>query len=174
MSTVEFAYWIALGAGLGLLILSLLLGDVFDFFNLEIAGGDFAAAPVFFAATAAFGAGGLIGIKGFEFGTGGSIYLGLGTGVSMGALTGLLFFALRRQESVEGFEMSKLVGLRGRCTVAVGPGRVGRVTVQFAGMSRALTARSGEEIAVGEEVVIQDVIGTTITVARAGSSAPHA
>jgi len=165
--TVEVAFWLALGLGLGLLVLALLLGDVFDFLEFDLGGSDFAAGPVFFAAIAAFGAGGLLGLKSFEWDTGGSVYLGLGTGLSMGGLTALLFGLLRKQEATEGFEISKLVGHRGRCSVAIGPGVVGRITVQFAGMSRAFSARSTEEISPGEEIVVTDVIGNTITVSRA-------
>jgi len=168
--TLEVAYWIALGAGLGFLVLALLLGDVFDVLDIEIGGNDVAGGPIFFTTVAAFGAGGLLGIKAFEFGTGGSIFLGLGTGVSMGALTGLLFAMLRRQEATDGFELSKLIGERGRCAVALGPGRPGRATVQYGGMSRSLPARSDQEIGVGEEIVVLDVIGNTITVSRADAA----
>ncbi len=167
---LETAYWIALAAGLGFLVFSLLLGDLFDFLDFDIGGNDFAGGPVFFATVAAFGAGGLLGINAFEFGRGGSIYLGLATGVSMGVITGLLFTALRRQEAGEAFELSKLTGARGRCAVAVGPGKVGRVVVQYAGMSRSLSARSADEIAVGEEVFVTDVVGNTITVSRADAA----
>ncbi|HEX9713906.1 MAG TPA: NfeD family protein [Actinomycetota bacterium] len=168
--TLEAAYWIALGAGLGFLVLALLLGDVFDLFDIELGGSDLAAGPIFFATVAAFGAGGLLGIKAFEFGTGGSIYVGLGTGLSMGALTGLLFSALRRQEAGDGFELAKLIGARGRCSVAIHPGQVGRVIVPYGGMSRSLSARSSDEIAVGDEVVVKDVVGNTITVSRADAT----
>lgn len=164
--SLELVYWITLGLGLGLLVLSLLLGDVFDFLNLDLAGGDFAATPVFLAAVSAFGAGGLIGLKAFGLATGGSIVTGLGTGVAMGGLTALLFLALRRQESVEPFELSQLVGARGRCTVAITPGRRGRVSVHHAGMTRSFAATSSEAIAEGEEVVVRDVLGTVLTVSK--------
>lgn len=164
--TLELVYWLTLGGGLGFLVLSLLIGDVLDVFDFEIAGTDFAAGPVFFAAASAFGAGGLLGIRAFEFGTGGSILLGIGTGAGMGSATAGLFYMLKKQEATDGFELSKLVGARGRCTVALGPGRVGRVTVPYGGMTRSLTAHSDEEIAAGEEVVVGDVIGNAITVSR--------
>lgn len=170
MTGVELAYWAALGGGLGLLLLALLLGDVFNFLDFEIGGSDFAGAPVFFAAVAAFGAGGLIGLKAFEFGTGGSIYLGLGTGLGMGGLTALLFAVLRGQEAGEGFDLAQLVGERGRCTVAVGPGVVGRVAVPFAGMTRSLVATGDGEVRVGEEVVVRAVVGKTVVVARPSAS----
>jgi len=172
MGTLEAAYWVALVAGLGLLAGSLVLGDVFDFLDFEIGGADFAATPVFFTATAAFGAGGLLGINAFELGRGGSVVLGLGAGAAFGGLAAVLFIVLGKQEAKDGFEVAQLVGQRARTTLAVGPGKTGRVTVQYAGMSRAFSATSAEEIAAGEDVVISDAIGSTVTVARASGSSP--
>lgn len=164
--TLEYAYWLALGLGLGLLVLSLLLDDLFDFLPFDFGGGgDFSAAPVFFTAAAAFGAGGLIGRLVFNLGAS-SILAGLGAGVVVGGLTAALFVALKRQEAVEGFERVKLVGMRGRATLAIGPGKMGRVTVQYAGMTRSLSAMSDEEIKAGEEIVVRDVVGSSLTVTR--------
>jgi membrane-bound ClpP family serine protease len=162
-------YWLALGIGLGLLVLSIVLGDVFDFLDfidIDIGGGDLSITPVLFTAVAAFGAGGLIGIEAFGLGQGGSIVMGLGAGIGAGGLAGLLFAALHRQEAKDPFELSKLVGGRGRCSLAVGPGRIGRVSVTHEGMTRVYSASSVEDIAVGEEVVVQDVVGSQLTVAR--------
>lgn len=169
--TLELAYWLALGIGLGLLVLALLLGDVFDFLDfgdLEF-GGDFAAAPVFFTAAAAFGAGGLLGLDAFELSSGTSVLMGLGFSVVLGGLSGLLFAALRRQESGEGFTTDKLVGARGRCTLALAPGGQGRVAVQYSGMTRTHSATSDEAIAAGEEIVVVDVIGSTLRVTKVGT-----
>lgn len=163
---LQTVYWLALGVGLGMLALSLVFGGLFDFADFELGGTDLAIGPMFFTAMSAFGAGGLIGIEAFGFGQGGSIVTGIATGAGAGALTGVFFAALRRQEAGEGFELSMLVGQRGRCTLATGPGKVGRVTVSYEGMSRAFAASSGEEIASGEEVVVTDVIGSQLTVAR--------
>ncbi len=174
MSGLEVAYWLALGIGLGFLTLSILLGDVLDLFNfdvdIDVVDASVPVVPVFFGATAAFGAGGLIGVKAFSFGTGGSIGLGIGTGASVGVLIGLLFALLRRQEAKEGFELTNLIGQRGRSTLAIVPGRTGRVAVHFAGMTRSLTATSKEEIPAGEEIVVLDVVGNVLTVSRPGAS----
>jgi membrane protein implicated in regulation of membrane protease activity len=173
--TLEAAYWLALAVGLGLLVLSLLLGDLFDFLDFltfDFLGSDFSAAPVFFTATGAFGAGGLLGLNAFGLGTGGSILSGLGCSVILGSLAGLLFAALRRQESKEGFVISQLVGARGRCTLAIEPRRTGRVSIHHAGMTRSLPATSTDPVASGEEIVVVDTIGSTLSVERAGKQAP--
>jgi membrane protein implicated in regulation of membrane protease activity len=173
--TLEAAYWLALAVGLGLLVLSLLLGDLFDFLDFlafDFLGGDFSAAPVFFTATGAFGAGGLLGLNAFGLGTGGSVLAGLGCAVVLGGLAALLFAALRRQESREGFNISQLVGARGRCTLAIEPGRTGRVSIHHAGMTRSLSATSDTSVASGEEIVVVDAIGSTLSVESAGKQAP--
>lgn len=112
-SSLELIYWITLGVGLGLLILSVVLGDVFDI-DIDIGGTDLAIVPMLFTAISAFGAGGLIGTEAFGLGQGGSIITGIGMGVVGGALTGLLFAALRRQESEGAFQLTALIGERGR------------------------------------------------------------
>jgi len=165
-SSLELIYWVTLGVGLGLLILSVVLGDVFDFLDIDIGGTDLAIVPMLFTAISAFGAGGLIGTEAFGLGQGGSIIAGISTGIAVGALTGLLFAALRRQESEGAFQITELVGERGLCTLAIGPGRVGRASVTHAGMTRTFSASSDEEIASGEEIVVKDVIGSQLSVAR--------
>jgi membrane-bound ClpP family serine protease len=165
-SSLELIYWVTLGVGLGLLILSVVLGDVFDFLDVDIGGTDLAVVPMLFTAVSAFGAGGLIGTEAFGLGQGGSIITGVGTGLAGGALTGLLFAALRRQESEGAFQVTALVGERGRCMLAIGPTQVGRVSVTHAGMTRTFSASSSEKIASGEEVVVKDVIGSQLFVAR--------
>lgn len=166
-SSLELIYWLTLGVGLGLLLLSVLLGGVFDFLDLEIGGTDLAIGPMFFTAMAAFGAGGLIGTEAFGLGQSGSIFVGVGTGLGGGGLAGLLFAVLRRQEAEGAFELSELIGQRGRCSLAVGPGRVGSVAVTHAGMTRTFSASADEEIASDEEIVVRDVIGSRLAVARA-------
>ncbi|HEX2049122.1 MAG TPA: hypothetical protein VHJ34_00650 [Actinomycetota bacterium] len=165
--TLEAVYWLVLAVGLGMLVLALVVGDLFDFLDFDLPGTDVSVAPVFFAATAAFGAGGLLGLQAFDLSDGGSLLSGLGTGAVVGALTAALFAALRRQEATGGFDKGQLVGVRGRCTVALAPGRVGRVTVRHEGMSRSFAATAAEAIAVGEEIVVEDVIGGSLTVAPA-------
>jgi membrane protein implicated in regulation of membrane protease activity len=173
--TLEAAYWLALAVGLGLLVLSLVLGDLFDFLDFlafDFLGGDFSAAPVFFTATGAFGAGGLLGLNAFGLGTGGSILTGLGCAIVLGGLAALLFAALHRQESREGFNIAQLVGARGRCTLAIEPGKTGRVSIHHAGMTRSLSATSNAPVATGEEIVVVDAIGSTLSVESVGRQAP--
>lgn len=166
--TLEAAYWIALGAGVAFLLFSVVLGDVFDFLDfLDFDLGDgFAATPVLFTAIAAFGGGGLLALQAFDAGSGVSVIAGLATAIVAGGLAAGFFSLLRRQEAGEGFALSQLVGARGRCTLTIAPGKEGRVAVQHSGMTRSLTATSSEAIHSGEEVVVLDIVGTSLIVAR--------
>ncbi len=166
--TLELWYWIALGVGVAFLLLSIVLGDIFDFLDfLDFDLGDgFSATPVFFTAVAAFGGGGLLGIGAFGLGTGGSVLTGLGLAVIAGGLATAFFILLHKQEAGEGFSISQLVGARGRVTLAIQPGKEGRVAVQHEGMTRNLTATSSEALGVGEDVIVRDTVSNSLKVER--------
>ena len=164
-----------LGLGLGFLVLSLLLGDLFDFLDFldfNFLAGDFSPAPVFFTAMGAFGGGGLLGINAFGLGAGGSLLTGLASAILLGGLATALFAALHRQEAGEGFSTEQLIGARGRCTLALGPNQTGRVLITHGGMTRSFSATSETPIPTGAEVVVTDTVGNALTVAPA--TAPSA
>jgi membrane protein implicated in regulation of membrane protease activity len=167
--SLELWYWIALGMGVGFLLLSIVFGDIFDFLDfLDFDVGDgIAATPIVFTALAAFGAGGLLGIGAFGFGAGASVLVGVASAVLFGGLAALLFAALRRQEAPQAFGKDQLIDARGRCTLTILPGKTGQVSVRHEGMTRAFTATSDEEIKVGDDVVVVDVVGNSLHVARA-------
>lgn len=169
--TLEVWYWVALGVGVGFLLLSLVFGDLFDFIDVDLGDG-FAATPVFFTIVAAFGGGGLLAIAAFDASAGMSVLAGLGTSVVSGGLAAAFFRVLGKQEAGEGFALAELVGERGRCTLAIRSGKEGRVAVQARGMTRNLTAVSDTEIAVGDEVVVLDALGSSIKVGRTSDRTP--
>lgn len=162
---LEVAYWIALGVGAGFLVLSILLGDVLDVFDFDIGDG-VSATPILFTAIAAFGGGGLLALKTTEVSQGRSILIGLASGFVLGGLALLFFRALGRQESEGAFSAGQLVGLEGRCTVAISPGKTGRVSVHHQGMTRSFTATSEREISSGDEIVVREALGNSLKVAR--------
>lgn len=162
---LEAAYWIALGVGAGFLVLSILLGDVLDVFDFDIGDG-VSATPVLFTAVAAFGGGGLLALKTSELSQGKSILVGLASAFVLGGLALVFFKVLGGQEAEGAFAAEQLVGLQGRCTVAIPPGKSGRVSVHHQGMTRSFTATSEDEIASGAEIVVQEALGNTLKVAR--------
>lgn len=166
--SLEVWYWIALGVGVGFLVLSLVFGDVFDFLDfLDFDIGDsIALTPVLFTAVAAFGAGGLLGLGAFSASSGVSALIGLASAVVFGGLAAAFFAALRRQEAPQAFATSQLVDARGTCTLSILPGKSGRVSVHHEGMTRSFTATSTEEIKSGEEVVVVGAVGNSLQVSR--------
>lgn len=96
---------------------------------------------------------------------------GLGASFVAGGLAAALFAALHRQEAGESFAVTQLVGSRGRCTLAIHPGKEGKVAVHHEGMTRTFSATSRDEIAVGEDVVVLDVVGTSLRVSRSEETA---
>ena len=171
--TLEGAYWVALGVGTGFLLLSIIFGDIFDFLDfMDFDFGDgFSATPVFFTAVAAFGGVGLLGLEAFNLSRGASILAGLGGGLVFGGMAAGFFALLHRQEAGDGFTKAQLVGVKGSCVLAIGPGRQGRVSLHYEGMTRTLTATSSESIPVGEDVVVSEVIGDALKVKRVRSGA---
>ncbi len=170
--SLEVAYWIALGVGTGFLVLSMILGDVFEFLDfLDFGLGDsFAATPVLFTGLAAFGGGGLLSLNALGFGAGASIVAGLVSSVLAGGLATALFAALHRQEAGPGFTLDQLIGARGRCTLAITTGKQGKVAILHDGMTRTHSASSLQEIAVGEDVVVDDAVGNSLKVSPASPS----
>ena len=170
--SLEIWYWIALGVGVTFLLLSIVFGDVFDFLDfLDFDLGDgIAVTPIVFTAVAAFGAGGLLGTQAFGLGPGGSVLVGLGSAIVFSGLAALLFFALRRQEAPQAFGNAQLVGARGRCALAIVPGKSGRVSLHHEGMTRSFTATSDEPINAGEDVVVVDIVGNSLHVERSSGA----
>ena len=170
--SLELWYWIALGVGVGFLLLSIVFGDVFDFLDfLDFDMGDgFAATPIVFTALAAFGGGGLLGVGAFGMGSGGSVLVGLASAFVFGGLAAMLFSTLRRQEAPQAFGIDQLVGARGRCSLAIVPGKSGRVSLLHEGMTRTFTATSDEPINSGDDVVVVDVVSNSLHVARSSSA----
>ncbi|MDP9067433.1 MAG: hypothetical protein M3N53_03655 [Actinomycetota bacterium] len=162
---LELAYWVALGVGTGFLVVSILLGDVLDVFDFDLGDG-VSATPVLFTAIAAFGGGGLLALKATEVSEGKSVVVGLASAFVLGGLALLFFKVLGRQEAAEPFSASQLVGLEGHCTVAVAPGKTGRVSVHHEGMTRSFTATSEQEIHSGDEIVVREALGNSLKVAR--------
>lgn len=114
---------------------------------------------------AAFGASGLASQA---FGSGPSFFTGLLGAALVAGIGGLWFRTLRRSDEREDFERVKLVGMEAVVTEGIEAGRVGRVSVQYAGMTRSLDASSAGDIARGTSVVIDDVTGGRLVVSPLG------
>lgn len=166
--TLEFVYWSALGGGVVLIALSLLLDPRLGRLPFDFPGAEYVAGPASFVAAAAFGAGGLVGLLVFDMAAA-SIFVALAAALIVGSVNAVLFTLVKHREAIDMFERAKLVGMRGHATLGMGSNHVGRVAVQYAGMTRSLMARSDEEIKAGDEVVVLDVRDDHLVVARPNS-----
>lgn len=162
---LELVYWVALGVGAGFLVLSIVLGDVLDIFDFDLGDG-ISATPVLFTSIAGFGGGGLLALNASDLDPGESVIAGLVTALFLGGLAMLFFRLLGRQESEGAFSASQLVGSQGRCTLAIQPGKAGRVAVHHDGMTRTFSATSDTDIAAGEDIVVSDALGNSLKVSR--------
>lgn len=147
------------------MVLSILLGDVLDIFDFDFGDG-VSATPILFTAIAAFGGGGLLALKAAEVTQGKSVIVGLASAFVLGGLALLFFRVLGRQEAEGAFSAAQLVGLEGRCTIAIPAGKTGRVSVHHEGMTRSFTATSEQEIGSGDEIVVREALGNSLKVAR--------
>lgn len=158
-----------LGGG-GLMLLSILLGEVTDLFggfgiDLEVAG--VGIVPPLLGFVALFGAGGLFGTQALKWAESAAGFLGLGTGLAgfFGVFVLLRFF--KRSESGPEFQIASLVGASGHLTVGVSPRRAGEVELRAMGASRRFIARSEHDLAAGSLVTVTGVTGDTLIVTPA-------
>jgi|GEM_PF-1919665 membrane-bound ClpP family serine protease len=163
--TLEFVYWVVLAAGVAFLAVALLFDAQLARLPFKFPGAEVIAGPVSFVAAAVFGAAGLVGLLVYELGAA-SIFVAIGGALVVGGINAILFTLVKHRETIDMFDREKLVAMRGITTLGLGPNHVGRVSVQYAGMTRSLSATSDEEIKAGEEIVVLDVLDNLLFVAR--------
>ncbi len=117
-------------------------------------------------ALAGGGAGGLFAVLVLEVSPWSSLIAAAGWFALIGLLARWGLVTIERSDERETFERAKLVGLTAIVSAGIQAGRVGRVMVQYAGMTRSLDASSDEDIEREAEVVIDDVVGGELRVSR--------
>lgn len=160
---VEILYSVAFGAG-SIATVALLLG------SSEARRDDRARSPfrgaVATVAVAGFGAGGLLAALVLDVELPGSFVAAGLWFVLIGSLAAWGIRAIERADERESFDRAKLVGMTAIVSSGIQAGKVGRVTVQYAGMTRSLDASSDEDIEREVEVVIDGVVGGGLRVSR--------
>ena len=117
-------------------------------------------------ALAGGGAGGLFAVLVLEVSPWSSLIASAGWFALLGLLARWGLVTIERADERETFERAKLVGMTAVVSAGIQAGRVGHVTVQYAGMTRSLDASSDEDIEREAEVVIDDVVGGELRVSR--------
>jgi hypothetical protein len=156
--------------GVGLLLLSLVLGDFLDgvFDGLDIDGGGLLSTEVIGAFLGAFGFGGalLLGTTAATLPV--AIAGGLGAGVVGGGVALGIVRTLMRMPTDATPRSADLTGKLGRVITRIPDDGLGEIAVSHHGHRVKLSARSEQPIPSGVDVVIVDVLSpTSVMVTRA-------
>lgn len=157
--------------GFVFLLISLVVGDIFDSFGFEtgldgVADGhallDSRVISVFVTAFGGFGA---IGIQsGLSIVA--SSLLGLGGGLVLGAVVSLFGRFLYRQQASSSVTTTQLVGRTAQVIVSIGPGSLGQVSCRVGEerVEKLARARDNREIKAGTTVRVDEIAGDSLIV----------
>ncbi len=161
------------GIGFLFLIFSLLVGDVFEAldldFDLDLDGGDghfgVLDSRVLSVFMTAFGGLGAIGVQ-FGLGFLLSALLGIGGGITFGALVFAFGYFLYSQQASSSVSERDLIGRTAKVVVGILPGTVGQIscTIGEEKVEKLARTRDGDEIKAGTLVLIEEVTGDSFIV----------
>ena len=157
--------------GFVFLLISLVVGDIFDSFGFEtgLDGGadghgllDSRVISVFVTAFGGFGA---IGIQ-MGLSIVASSLLGLGGGIILGGLVSLFGRFLYKQQSSSSVTTAQLIGRPAQVVVAIAPGSLGQVSCRVGEerIEKLARARDNLEIKAGATVRVDEVAGDSLIV----------
>lgn len=149
--------------GVGLLLISLLLGDLLDgvFEGFDIDTGGVLSTEVVGAFLGAFGFGGALLRQATTVGWPLAIGGGAVAGVVVGAIALMIVRMVVDMPTDETPRSADLAGKIGRVITRIPVDGLGEITVLHAGHHVKMNARANEPIASGADVVIIDVLSTT-------------
>ena len=159
------------GIGFVFLIVSLVFGEIFDFFDHDIdfdhGGPGILSSRVIAVFVTAFGAFGAIAVNN-GMSPGAASGVGLGSGVVFG---GVIYFFLRflfGQQASSDVLASDLVGQTARVIVAIPANGVGQVRCRIGEelVDKIAQSRDGLAIAEHASVKIEQVLGETVVVSK--------
>ena len=168
------AYTVFLGiAGIGFifLIVSMIFGEIFDFFDHDIdfdhGGPGILSSRVIAVFITAFGAFGAIAVNN-GMSPGAASGVGAGSGVVFGAAIYLFLRFLYGQQASSDVLAADLVGQTGRVIIGIPPNGVGQVRVRIGEelVDKVAQARDGLAIAENTAVKIDEVLGETVIVKK--------
>lgn len=159
------AIFLIIGAvGLGLIVFSLVVGEVFgDLFGDFDAGG-ILSTPAIGAFLAAFGFGAALILTSTSAGTGIAALGGLGSGIVVGGIAGFFTRSLMNMPTDASVRSSDMTGLRGTVITRIPEEGLGEVSVSFHGQLMKLSARSATAVSAGTPVTVTSVISPSSVV----------
>ena len=159
------------GIGFVFLLVSLVVGDIFEAVGFDLDAGDsgldfgFLDSRVLAVFITAFGGFGAIGVQ-IGFGAIGSSLIGLLGGVIFGGIVSLFGRFLIGQQASSSVTDDDLIGKTAQVAVGIRQGQVGQISVRIGDERVEKIARSkdGEEIKVGAIVRVAAVAGDSVIV----------
>lgn len=166
--------FLAIGAlGFIFLLVSLVVGDIFDSFGFEtgLDGGadghghgllDSRVISVFVTAFGGFGA---IGIQ-LGLGIVASSFIGLAGGIVLGGLVSLFGRFLYKQQSTSSVGTAQLIGRTAQVVVSIAPGNLGQISCRVGEerVEKLARSKNNEEIKAGTLVRIDELAGDSLIV----------
>ena len=161
------AFVIIAAVGLGIVVVSLVLGDfldgIFEFEHFDIADG-LLSTPVVGAFLAAFGAVGALLLSGLDLSAPAATGGGLAAGVALGGITMGLVRTLMNTPTDPTPRSSDLVGTMGTVVTRIPEGGLGEISLVSSGQRLKVSARADAPIATGSSVIVVDVTSPTSVV----------
>ncbi len=168
----SLAVFLAIAAiGFVFLLVSLVLGDVFDNFGVDASpdgganGHAFLDSRVISVFVTSFGGFGAIGIQ-MGLGIVPSSVLGLVGGVVLGGVVSLFGRFLHKQQSSSSVSTAQLIGRTAQVIVSITPGTLGQVSCRIGEERVEKLARSkdNQEIKAGAIVLVEEIAGDSLIV----------
>ena len=162
------------GVSATLLVLSLLLGEIFEIGDQLFGDGDgpiFIDSGTFFAFFTVFGATGWIASGQFEMSGLPATGVAVAGGLVVGIPIGMLLRVFKKNAGATNYSLDETVGITGVVILAIPAGANGRVEVSLPGRgSQSLLARStdGQPVSEGRLVNIDRVVSSIAYVSETG------
>lgn len=161
------------GVGFVFLLISLVVGDLFEAIGFDLAAGDsgmdfgFLDSRVLAVFVTAFGGFGAIGVQ-MGFGAAVSSLIGLLGGVVFAAIVSLFGRFLIAQQASSTVTDEDLIGRTAQVTVAIKAGEIGQITARVGDerVEKIARSRDGDEINAGTLVRVAAVAGDSVIVEK--------
>ncbi|MEP7149786.1 MAG: NfeD family protein, partial [Acidobacteriota bacterium] len=166
------------GIGFAFLLVSLVVGDIFEMFGgtPDIgadAGVDFGFldSRVLAVLITAFGGFGAIAAQ-MDFGAAVSSFVGLLGGVFFAGMVSVFGRFLISQQASSSVSDHDLIGRTAQVTVTIKPGQIGQITAKIGDerVEKIARAKSGAEITTGSIVTIDSIAGDSVIVSPEGGA----
>jgi hypothetical protein len=159
------AIFLIIGAvGLGLVVFSLLLGEIFGDLFGDLDAGGFLSTPAIGSFLAAFGFGAALILYGTNAGSAVAALGGLGSGVVVGGIAGFFTRSLMNMPTDASVRSSDMTGLTGTVITRIPEEGLGEVSISFHGQLMKLSARSSAAVSAGTPVKVTAVISPSSVV----------